>query len=200
MENEKVSNELLSETTPPGDGSAAAVAEQAASAGDQAEISDPAALQAQIAAERDRLQQEKDELQDLLQRRQADFENSRKRAEKERADASEYGAMDAIAAVLPVLDDFELALKAAPAGEETLADYVKGTELIYQRLLDILKKRGLEPMESVGKTFDPTLHHAIQMADNGEGAESVVLEEFQRGYFYKGRLLRPAVVKVSGKP
>jgi len=199
MENEKVSEEILSEMSTPGDGPAAAVEERAPGAGDEAEISDPALLLAQITAERDRLKQEKDELQDLLQRRQADFENSRKRAERERADASEYGAMDAISAVLPVLDDFELALKAAPAGEDALADYIKGTELIYQRFLDILKKRGLEPMESVGKTFDPMLHHAIQMADNGEGAESVVLEEFQRGYFYKGKLLRPAVVKVSGK-
>jgi len=195
MENERLINEAPRDSS-----SAPATEEQAvASAVDQAEISDPAALLAQVAADRDRLQREKDELQDLLQRRQADFENSRKRAERERADASEYGAMDAIAAVLPILDDFELALKAMPAGAETLADYVKGTELIYQRLLDILKKRGLEPMESVGKTFDPMLHHAIQVIDNGEGSESVVLEEFQRGYFYKGRLLRPAVVKVSGK-
>jgi molecular chaperone GrpE len=145
---------------------------------DQVEVKDPATLLAEVTAERDKLSQEKDELLQLLQRRQADFENARRRAEKERSES------------------FELA---ASAAEGPLADYAKGMELIYQRLMETLRKLGLEPMEASGKAFDPALHHAVQR-EAVEGAEQeTVLEEFQRGYYFKGRLLRPAMVKVAVK-
>ena len=146
-----------------------------------------------IVAERDALAQEKAELQSLLLRRQADYENSRRRAEKERIEHAEYAAMDAVKAFLPILDDFERALGV----ETTDKEYARGIELIYQRTLDTLKKLGLEAMETQGTTFDPNVHHAIEMVNTEEAEDQSVLGEFQRGYRFKGKLLRPALVMVA---
>jgi len=146
-----------------------------------------------IVAERDALAQEKAELQSLLLRRQADYENSRRRAEKERIEHAEYAAMDAVKAFLPILDDFERALGV----ETTDKEYARGIELIYQRTLDTLKKLGLEAMETQGTTFDPNVHHAIEMVNTEEAEDQSVLGEFQRGYRFKGKLLRPALVRVA---
>ncbi|MBM3754171.1 MAG: nucleotide exchange factor GrpE [Acidobacteria bacterium] len=146
-------------------------------------------------AELETLAREKAELQDLLLRRQADHENFRRRMEKERIESSEYGAMDALKALLPVLDDFERAVGVECGDKE----YARGMELIYQRTLDTLKKLGLEVMVAEGATFDPNLHHAIEMVSDTDAADQTVLGEFQRGYNFKGRLLRPALVRVAVK-
>lgn len=146
-----------------------------------------------IIAERDALAQEKAELQSLLLRRQADYENSRRRAEKERIENAEYAAMDAVKAFLPILDDFERALGV----ETTDKEYARGIDLIFQRTLETLKKLGLEPMDTQGAMFDPNLHHAIEMVNSEEAADQSVLGEFQRGYHFKGKLLRPALVRVA---
>ena len=148
---------------------------------------------ADVSAERDRLSKEKSELQDLLQRRQAEFENYRRRVERERTEIFEYAAMDAVKALLPVLDDFERALKVETADKE----YARGMELIYQRLLDTLKKLGLEPITEDVPLFNPHIHHAVEMVDTKDHPDQTVLEEYQRGYYFKGRLLRPAMVKVA---
>ena len=102
--------------------------------------------------------------------------------------------------MLPVLDDFERALKAEVPDQEAVRDYVKGMELIYQRLFEGLKKLGLEPIVSQGQPFDPHVHHAVEMVETTETADHTVLDEFQRGYNFKGRLLRPAMVKVAVRP
>lgn len=146
-----------------------------------------------LVAERDALLAEKAELQALLLRRQADYENSRRRAEKERMEHAEYAAMDAVKAFLPILDDFERALGV----ETTDKDYSRGIELIFQRTLETLKKLGLEPMDTKGATFDPNVHHAIEMVNTEEADDQTVLGEFQRGYHFKGKLLRPALVRVA---
>jgi molecular chaperone GrpE len=146
-----------------------------------------------LLAERDSLLREKNELQTLLLRRQADHDNYRKRVEKERIENAEYAAMDAVKAYLPILDDFERAI-----GVETAdADYARGVELIYQRTLETLKKLGLEPMETAGAKFDPNVHHAIEMVNTEEAPDQTILGEFQRGYNFKGKLLRPALVRVA---
>lgn len=150
---------------------------------------DPAA----VAAERDQAVQEKAELQDLLQRRQAEFENYRRRAERERIEIAEYAAMETVRPLLGIIDDFERALKVGGGTDE----FVKGVELIYTRLLDELKKQGLEAIDTVGQVFDPNLHHAIQRAETADAEEGAILEEYQKGYNFKGRLLRPAMVKVA---
>ena len=96
-------------------------------------------------------------------------------------------------AILPILDDFERALKVETADKE----YARGMELIYQRLFDSLKKLGLEPISSKGKKFDPHLHHAVDMVETNEVEDHSILEEHQTGYNFRGRLLRPAMVKVA---
>jgi molecular chaperone GrpE len=151
---------------------------------------------AALVAERDRLQSEKAEIENRLLRRQADFENFRKRAERERSEILEYAGMEAIRNLLPVVDDFERALKIESADKE----YARGMELIYQRTLDVLQKLGLEPINAVGEKFNPHIHHAVEMAPSEEAEDQTVLAEFQRGYNFRGRLLRPAMVKVAVRP
>jgi molecular chaperone GrpE len=159
----------------------------------ESQLVDPPALADPITAERDLLVKEKAELQSLLLRRQADHENFRRRAEKERIEHAEYAAMDAVKAFLPILDDFERAL-----GVETVdKEYSRGIDLIFQRTLDTLKKLGLEPMETQGAAFDPNIHHAIEMVNTEDAPDQTVLGEFQKGYNFKGKLLRPALVRVA---
>lgn len=152
-----------------------------------------AVLLAGIAAERDQLAAEKAELQDLVLRRQAEFDNFRKRMERDRAEFIEYAGMETLRALLPVLDDFERALKIETPDKE----YAKGMELIYQRMLESMKKMGLEPIDAAGKPFDPHIHHAVEMMKTDEAEDNTVLDAYQKGYNFKGRLLRPAMVKVA---
>src|SRR5439155_24266925 len=150
-----------------------------------------------VTAERDQLQAENADLQDRLLRRQADFENFRRRTERDRSDFLQYAGMEIVRDILPILDDFERALKI----ESSDADYRKGVELIYQRLLETLKKIGLEPIEAtIGQEFDPNLHQAVVREETGEAPDNTITDEFQRGYNFKGKLLRPAMVKVAVKP
>jgi molecular chaperone GrpE len=165
-------------------------AERAAEPVDQREIHIPPP---ENTLERDRLLREKAEIQDLLQRRQAEFENYRRRVERERGELLEFAAMDTVKSLLPVLDDFERALKVESADKEL----VKGMELIYQRLYDGLKKLGLEPVAGDSALFNPHIHHAVEMVDTKDQPDQTILEEYQRGYYFKGRLLRPAMVKVA---
>jgi molecular chaperone GrpE len=144
-------------------------------------------------SERERLIKEKTEFQDLLQRRQAEFENYRRRSERERGELLEFAAMDTVKALLPILDDFERALK----NESPDKEYSRGMELIYQRLYEALKKLGLEPISSEVPVFNPHIHHAVEMVDTKDHPDETILEEYQRGYYFKGRLLRPAMVKVA---
>ena len=153
-------------------------------------------LAAQVAAltgERARLTAENAELQDRLLRRQADFENYRRRSERDRSDFLQYAGMEFVREILPILDDFERALKVECAD----SSYSKGVGLIYTRLYEGLKKMGLEPMDTVGKKFDPNLHQAVERVETDKAQDQSVLAEFQTGYTFKGKLLRPAMVKVA---
>lgn len=151
---------------------------------------------AAVTEERDKLAKENAELQDRSLRIQAEFQNLRRRVEKERVEFHEYAATEAVRTLLPVLDDFDRALKL----EHADSDYTKGMEMIHQRLVDSLKKLGLEPIVSVGGSFDPNVHHAVDKHETEDAADGTVLEDYQRGYNFKGRLLRPAMVKVAVAP
>jgi molecular chaperone GrpE len=152
---------------------------------------------AALRAERDQLAADKAELEDRLLRSRAEFENARRRAERERSDYIQYAAADLVRQLLPILDDFARALKVETADRE----YRKGIELIYQRVLDMLTKQGLEPIEAYpGQPFDPNLHQAIERVEIADAPDMSVLEEFQKGYNFKGRLLRPAMVRVAVRP
>lgn len=157
---------------------------------------DLAAQVTALTAERDRLLAEKNELNDRLLRRQADFENFRKRTERDRSEFVQYAGMELVRQILPVLDDFERALKVESADPT----YAKGIELIYTRLLETLKKLGLEPMDTVGQRFDPNLHQAVEKVETDQAEDQTILEEYQKGYNFKGKLLRPAMVKVAVRP
>ncbi|MBV9768490.1 MAG: nucleotide exchange factor GrpE [Bryobacterales bacterium] len=146
-----------------------------------------------VTAERDRLLEEKSELTDLLLRRQAEFDNFRRRAEREKSEILEFANSDSVRAILPILDDFERALKTETADKV----YARGMELIYQRLVDSLKKLGLEPISAKGLKFDPHVHHAVDRVETGEVEEQTIMDEYQPGYNFRGRLLRPAMVKVA---
>jgi molecular chaperone GrpE len=141
---------------------------------------------------------EKAEFEDLLRRRQAEFENFRRRMERERIDFAEYSGMEIVKALLPIVDDFERALKASSVSGSN--DFVKGVELIYKRLLETLTKQGLEPIHTQGQTFDPHLHEAVQRVESEDAADGTILAEYQRGYKFKGKLLRPSMVQVAIRP
>ncbi|HYP07718.1 MAG TPA: nucleotide exchange factor GrpE [Bryobacteraceae bacterium] len=143
---------------------------------------------------------ERAELEDLLRRRQAEFENYRRRVDRERMEFAEYAGMESVRGLLPTLDDFERALKAAQASGSADNELVKGIELIYKRLLESLTKQGLEPIETEGKSFDPHLHEAVQRVEQEDAEDGAILDEYQRGYNFKGKLLRPAMVKVAVRP
>jgi molecular chaperone GrpE len=146
--------------------------------------------------QRDQLLMENVELQDRLLRARAEFDNARRRAERQRSEYLQFAGADMVKGLLPVLDDFERALKVETADR----DYAKGVELIYQGLAEALKKMGLEPIETAGRQFDPNLHQAVERVQTGEAEDQTILGEFQRGYNFKGKLLRPAMVRVAVKP
>ena len=166
---------------------------------------DPEAdLQTQLAAltdERDKLLNEKQEMYDRMLRNKAEFENARRRAERERSEFVQYAGMEMVRDILPVVDDFERALQSsAGLAEGPAKEYLKGIELIYQRLLDRLTKLGLEAMDTTGKVFDPNLHQAVERVETNDAPDQTILGEFQRGYMFKGRLLRPSMVRVAVHP
>jgi molecular chaperone GrpE len=141
---------------------------------------------------------EKQELTDTLIRRQADFENYRKRVEKEKHQERHRGVELLVEHILPVLDAFDRALTAHD--DPAYAEYIKGFELIRRQLWDALAKQGVTRIESVGKEFNPHFHHAIERVETSDHADGVVLGELQPGYLFHDRVLRPAMVRVAAAP
>src|SRR5712691_1296463 len=158
------------------------------------EPSQPAGETTTRDAELEKLKAERDSAIDRLARLQAEFENARKRAAREQQDFREYALADAVKALLPTLDSFERALK---VGEAEKSEFRGGVELIYKQLQDALAKLGLRPIPAKGEPFDPHLHQAVEMVDTDEVEDHHVLDELQRGYKLKDRLLRPSMVKVA---
>jgi molecular chaperone GrpE len=143
----------------------------------------------------DPLQKERDEYYERLLRKTAEFDNYRKRIERERKDFTEWAAADVLGDLLAVMDDFERALAAQAPPEAQ--PYKAGVEIIHRALADLVRKRGVTPIEPVGADFDPHLHQAVAY-DVVEGArEGEVVEELRKGYMLGERLLRPALVKVA---
>jgi len=141
------------------------------------------------------LRAEKNALQDRLLRTAAEFDNYRKRIDRERRDQADNAMADALEDLLPILDNLELAL-AAPAGDVADA-YRKGVELIHRQMTDLLRKRGVTTIEAVGTDFDPRFHQAVVHEVSGDHREGEVILELRRGYMLGDRLLRPAMVKVA---
>ena len=144
-----------------------------------------------------KLKAERDMLVDRLARLQAEFENARKRTAREQQEFRDYALTDTIKTLLPVLDSFDRALQVS-AGEKS--DLRNGLELIYRQLQDALNKIGVRPVAAKGELFDPHVHEAIEMVDTSEAKDHQILDELQKGYKLKDRLLRPAMVRVARNP
>ena len=142
-----------------------------------------------------KLQAERDALLDRVARTQAEFDNYRKRSAREQADFRDYAAADAVKSLLPVIDSFDLALKAPSSGEDS--ELRKGVELIRKQLDEVLARMGVKPVPAVGEVFDPRFHEAIEMVETDDAEDNHVITELTRGYKIKDRLLRPAMVRVA---
>ena len=136
-----------------------------------------------------------DELNDRLIRNMAEFDNFRKRSEKEKSQMFEIGARDIIEKILPVIDNFERGLGAI-SEEERESAFAQGVEKIYKQMFTALSDAGLKPIEAVGKPFDPNFHNAVMHAEDPEQGENLVAEEFQKGYTYRDVVIRHSMVKV----
>ena len=142
------------------------------------------------------LEEKFDESESRLLRLQADFDNFRRRSRLDREAAEKYKAQNLISDILPAIDNFERALNINVEDEKTKS-ILQGMEMVYRSLIDALQKEGLELIESVGQPFDPNLHQAVLQVEDSEHESNIVLEELQKGYKLKDRVIRPSMVKVS---
>jgi len=143
-----------------------------------------------------KLQDDNKDLLQTLQRRQADFDNYRKRIEKERTDDSKRATARVIEGLIPIIDGFEHAL-AAHGQQKEYDNYRKGFELIYKQLVENVTKLGAERIDPVGKQFDPHQHQAMDRLETNDHEDGTVVQTFQPGYVFHGRVLRPAMVRVA---
>ncbi|OEF96939.1 nucleotide exchange factor GrpE [Vulcanibacillus modesticaldus] len=137
-----------------------------------------------------------EDLQNRLLRSQADFDNYRKRTRTEKEELAKYANAKLIEALLPTFDNFARAIEASKENQnfETL---VQGVEMVYRQLEELLVKEGLEPIEAVGQHFDPEIHQAVMQVESDQYESGVVVEELQKGYKFKGKVIRPSMVKVN---
>lgn len=143
------------------------------------------------------LQRQADDNHSRYLRAQADFDNFRRRTLKEKEELTQYASLKLITQLLPVLDNFQRALQTGGEVAES-GSFAKGVDMIYRQLFQVLETEGLKPMDAVGQPFDPELHQAIMQVESDEHEEGVVVETIQTGYLLKDKVIRPAMVKVSG--
>lgn len=168
------------------------------SATDQSEEANLAADSATADAEVAKIAGELNELRQTLMRRQADFDNYRKRIEKERADDAKRHTARVVEGLIPIIDGFEHALAAHREAE--YENYRKGFELIYKQLVDTVTRLGIERMHPLGEQFDPHSHQAMDRTETVQHEDGTILQVFQPGYIFYGRVLRPAMVRVAVHP
>lgn len=145
---------------------------------------------------KDKKDEQIEELKDKLTRQMAEFDNFRKRTEKEKSQMYEIGAKDIIEKILPVVDNFERGIAAVPE-EEKSNPFAEGMEKIYKQLMTTLEEIGVKPIEAVGQEFDPDFHNAVMHVEDEEVGENIITEEFQKGYLYRDSVVRHSMVKVA---
>ena len=145
---------------------------------------------------KDKMEEKIEELEDRVKRQMAEFDNFRKRTEKEKSHMYEVGARDVIEKILPVVDNFERGLASVPEDQKE-NPVIVGMDKIYSQLMTTLTDLGVEPIEAVGGEFDPNYHNAVMHVEDEELGENVVAEEFQKGYMYKDTVIRHSMVKVA---
>jgi len=149
-----------------------------------------------LEAELAQLKMQSSEYYEHLQRLQADFDNYRKRTQKEKQDLVQYAASRVVEAMLPMVDNFERAIASAQTNQDFEA-FAQGVEMIYRQVYALLEQEGLRQIEAAGLPFDPKLHEAIMQVESAEYPENTIIEELQKGYYLKDKVLRPSIVKVS---
>jgi molecular chaperone GrpE len=175
-----------------------AIPSDGAEAGAEPARADPPPATPEPGTPGDSIPYSREELYDLLLRKQAEFENARKRLEREREEVRRRVGADLAKQLLPVLDNLDRALAEPAAGKPT-DGLRRGVELVSQQIGEVLSREGLEPIAAVGERFDPNLHEAVETRVVPGFEEGVVLEELRKGYLFRGQLLRPALVRVSAK-
>ena len=145
---------------------------------------------------KDKKDEKIEELNDRITRQMAEFDNFRKRSEKEKSQMYEIGAKDIIEKILPVVDNFERGLSSIPE-EEKNAPFVEGMEKIYKQLMTTLESVGVKPIEAVGQEFNPDFHNAVMHVEDEGLGENIIAEEFQKGYMYRESVVRHSMVKVA---
>ncbi|MCI6536872.1 nucleotide exchange factor GrpE [uncultured Eubacterium sp.] len=145
---------------------------------------------------KDKKDEKIEELTDRVRRQMAEFDNFRKRTEKEKTQMFETGAKSIVEKILPVVDNFERGL-AAVTEEEKGTPFVEGMEKIYKQMMTMLEEAGVKPIEAVGQEFDPNLHNAVMHIEDEEFGENIIAEEFQKGYTYRDSVVRHSMVKVA---
>lgn len=145
---------------------------------------------------KDKKDEQIEELKDKLTRQMAEFDNFRKRTEKEKSQMYEIGAKDIIEKILPVVDNFERGIAAVPEDEKA-NPFAEGMEKIYKQLMTTLEEIGVKPIEAVGQEFDPDFHNAVMHVEDEEVGENIITEEFQKGYLYRDSVVRHSMVKVA---
>ena len=197
MQNE---NEQLATPSPESAGqtSESELKENATADNEAAGVTPATTSAVETSAAYEKLKEEKAALYERLLRKQAELENFRKRAQRKKDEFRQHATEGLIRALLPVLDGFERALRQrAPGVPES---FYQGMELIHRQLCDVLRRAGLETIETTGQLFDPHYHQAVEMVEDAARRDQEIAEELQRGYKLKHRLLRPAIVKVAVKP
>ena len=164
---------------------------------DEAVASPHQATGAESGKEIERLSQELAEMKDRFLRNVAEMDNMRKRLEREKSDFIKFSTESILKEMIPVLDSFDKALPTSPSQSGEVAKFQEGMTMVHKQFLAALAKHGLEPVEAVGKIFDPNLHQAIQRIESGDVTEEIVATEFMKGYALHGRLVRPAMVSVK---
>ncbi len=147
-------------------------------------------------AEGENWEQEREELMDRLKRKQAEMENLRRISKKEQAEAREYALHDFLSRLLPVLDNLERALESARSDDNIPEAHLDGLKMIYRQMIQILEQEGVSAIEAEGTPFDPHCHHAVMEVESDQQEPGNVVEEMQKGYWHRERVLRPAMVKV----
>ena len=145
---------------------------------------------------KDKKDEKIEELTDMVKRQMAEFDNFRKRTEKEKASMYEIGARDIVEKILPIVDSFERGLAAVPEDEKD-SPFADGMEKIYRQLMTAFEQMGVKAIEAVGQEFDPDFHNAVMHVEDEEAGENIVVEEFQKGYTYNDHVIRHSMVKVA---
>ena len=174
----------------------AETAENADAEASEADSEDPDKKKSFFKKKKDKKDEQIEELTDKVKRQMAEFDNYRKRTEKEKSTMYEIGAKDVIEKILPVVDNFERGFVTV-SEEEKENPFVQGMDKVYKQLMTMLEGLGVKPIEALGQEFNPDLHHAVMHVEDEEAGENVIVEEFQKGYMYRDSVVRYSMVKVA---